>query len=62
MEEAIIGVIAFIFAILYNAALFILNMECADGKFVNAAIFLMVVNTLKDMTILTAVLYNIFLG
>ena len=62
MEEAIIGVIAFIFAITYNAVLFILNMECADGKFVNAATFLMAVNTLKDMTILTIVLYNIFLG
>ena len=62
MEGVIIGVIAFIFAIAYNAALFILNMECADGKFVNAATFLMAVNTLKDMTILTIVLYNIFLG
>lgn len=62
MEEVIIGVIAFIFAIAYNAVLFILNMECADGKFVNAATFLMAVNTLKDMTILNIVLYNIFLG
>ena len=62
MEEVIIGVIAFIFAIVYNAVLFILNMECADDKFVNAATFLMAVNTLKDMTILTIVLYNIFLG
>ena len=62
MKKLIIGVIAFIFAIAYNAVLFILNMECADDKFVNAAIFLMTVNTLKDMTILTIVLYNIFLG
>ena len=62
MKEVIIGVIAFIFAIAYNAVLFILNMECADDKFVNAAAFLMAVNTLKDMTILTIVLYNIFLG
>ena len=62
MKKVIIGVITFIFAIAYNAVLFILNMECADGKFVNEAIFLMTVNTLKDMTILTIVLYNIFLG
>ena len=62
MKEIIIGVIAFIFATAYNVALFILNMECADDKFVNAATFLMAVNTLKDMTILTIVLYNIFLG
>ena len=62
MEEVIIGVISFIFAIAYNAVLFILNMECADGKFVNTSTFLMAVNTLKDMTILTIVLYNIFLG
>ena len=62
MEEVIIGVIAFIFAIAYNVVLFILNMECADGKFVNAATFLMAVNTFKDMAILNIVLYNIFLG
>ena len=62
MKEILIGVIAFIFATAYNVALFILNMECADDKFVNAATFLMAVNTLKDMTILTIVLYNIFLG
>ena len=62
MKEVIIGVIAFIFAIVYNAVLFILNMECADDKFVNTSTFLMAVNTLKDMTILTIVLYNIFLG
>ena len=62
MKEVIIGVIAFIFAIAYNVVLFILNMECADGKLVNTSTFLMAVNTLKDMTILTIVLYNIFLG
>ena len=62
MKEAIIGVIAFIFAIAYNAVLFILNMESANGKFINTSTFLMAANTLKDMTILTIVLYNIFLG
>ena len=62
MKEVIIGVIAFIFAIIYNAAIFILNMKCADGEFEYEATFLMAVNTLKDMTILTIVLYNIFLG
>ena len=62
MEKILIGVIAFIFATAYNAALFILNMESANGKFVNTSTFLMTVNTLKDMTILTIVLYNIFLG
>ena len=62
MKEVIIGVIAFIFAIAYNVVLFILNMESANGKFINTSTFLMTVNTLKDMTILTIVLYNIFLG
>ena len=62
MKEIIIGVIAFIFATAYNVALFILNMESAYGKFVNTSTFLVAVNTLKDMTILTIVLYNIFLG
>ena len=62
MEEILIGVIAFIFAIAYNVALFILNMESASGKFINTSTLLMAVNTIKDMTILTIVLYNIFLG
>ena len=62
MKEILIGVIAFIFAAAYNVALFILNMESADGEFLNTSAFLMAVNTLKDMTILTIVLYNIFLG
>ena len=62
MEEVILGVIAFIFAIAYNVVLLILNMESANGKFINASTLLMTVNTLKDMTILTIVLYNIFLG
>ena len=62
MKEVIIGVIAFIFAIAYNVALLILNMESANGKFVNISTLLMTANTLKDMTILTIVLYNIFLN
>lgn len=62
MKEIIIGVIAFVFAITYNATLFILNMECGNDRFVNIATFLMAVNTLKDMTILTIILYNVFLG
>ena len=62
MEEVIIGVIAFIFATAYNVVLFILNMESANGKFINTSTFLIAVNMLKDMTILTIVLYNIFLG
>ena len=62
MEEILIGVIAFIFATAYNTALFILNMESASGKFINTSTLLMAVNTIKDMTILTIVLHNIFLG
>ena len=62
MKELILGVIAYIFALLYNLILFMLNMKCADDEFVNAATFLMAVNTLKDMTILTIILYKIFLG
>ena len=62
MEELILGVIAFVFATIYNGVIFVLNMESANGKFINTSTFLMAVNTLKDMTILTIVLYNIFLG
>ena len=61
MKEFLIGVIIIIFALAYNIALFVLNLECANNKFVKSAILLMSVNTLKDMTILTIVLYNIFL-
>ena len=61
MEELILWVIAFIFALAYNIILFILNLECADDKFVNVATFLMAVNTIKDAAILGIILYNIFL-
>ena len=61
MKEAIIGAIAIIFAIIYNAAIFILNMKCADGEFEYEATFLMAVNTIKDTAILGIILYNIFL-
>ena len=62
MKELILGVIAFIFALAYNIILFILNMECADDKFVNVATSLMSVNTMKDAIILGIILYRIFLG
>ena len=61
MKEVILGVIAFIFATAYNAIIFILNTKCADGEFEYEAAFLMVVNTIKDATILGIILYNIFL-
>ena len=61
MKGTILGAIAIIFALTYNIVLFVLNLECANDKFVKPAILLMSVNTLKDMTILTIVLYNIFL-
>ena len=62
MKEVIIGVIAFIFAIAYNVVLFILNMESANGKFINTSTFLMAVNTIKDTIILVIILYRMFLG
>ena len=62
MKELILGVIAFIFALAYNIILFILNMKCADDKFVNVATSLMSVNTMKDAIILGIILYRIFLG
>ena len=62
MKELILWVIAFIFALAYNIILFILNLECADDKFVNVATSLMVVNTIKDTIILWIILHKIFLG
>ena len=61
MKELILGVIAFIFATVYNIIVFILNLECADDKFVDAAMFLMALNATKDALVLAAILYNIFL-
>ena len=61
MKELILGVIAFIFATVYNIIVFILNLECADDKFVDAALFLMALNAMKDAVVLAAILYNIFL-
>ena len=61
MKELILGVIAFIFATVYNIIVFILNLECADGKFVDEALFLMTLNVMKDAVVLAAILYNIFL-
>ena len=61
MKEVIIGVIALIFATIYNVVVFILNLECADDKFVDMATFLMTLNTMKDAVVLATILYNIFL-
>ena len=62
MKELILWVIAFIFALVYNIILFILNLKCADDKFVNVATSLMAVNTMKDTIILVVILYRMFLG
>ena len=61
MEGTILGAIAIIFALTYNIILFVLNLECANDKFVKLAILLMSVNTLKDATILGTILVNTFL-
>ena len=61
MEELILGVIALVFATIYNGVIFILNLKCADDKFVDVATFLMALNTIKDAVVLAAILYNIFL-
>ena len=62
MKETILGVIAFIFALIYNIVLCVVNMKCNDGEFVNTAALLIALNTIKDATILGIILYNIFLG
>ena len=62
MVEILLGIISFIFATTYNAILFTLHMKCADGEYVSLATFLMAVNTMKDMAIITIILYKIFLG
>ena len=62
MKEAILLIIASIFAIIYNTIVLMVNMASADGEFETATTILTVLNTLKDTMIVTIILYNIFLG
>ena len=62
MKELILGVIAYIFALLYNLILFMLNIKCANDEFINTATLLMTVNSIKDAIILWIILYRMFLG
>ena len=62
MKEAILLIIASIFAIIYNTIVLMVNIASADGEFETATVILTVLNTLKDAMIVTIILYNIFLG
>ena len=62
MKEAILLIIASIFAIIYNTIVLVVNTASADGEFETATAILTVLNTLKDTMIVTIILYNIFLG
>ena len=62
MKEAILLIIASIFAIIYNTIVLMVNIASADGEFETATVILTVLNTLKDAMIVTVILYNIFLG
>ena len=62
MKEAILLIIASIFAIIYNTIVLMVNIASADGEFETATAILTVLNTLKDAMIVTVILYNIFLG
>ena len=62
MKEAILLIIASIFAIIYNTIVLMVNLASADGEFETATVILTVLNTLKDAMIVTVILYNIFLG
>ena len=62
MKEAILLIIASIFAIIYNIIVLMVNIASADGEFETATVILTVLNTLKDAMIVTVILYNIFLG
>ena len=62
MKEAILLIIASIFAIIYNTIVLMVNIASADGEFETATVILTILNTLKDAMIVTVILYNIFLG
>ena len=62
MKEIILLIIASIFAVIYNVILLIVHMESADGELETTCGVLTILNTLKDVVVVAAILFSIFLG
>ena len=62
MKEAILLIIAAIFAVIYNIILLMVYEASGKGELESTSEALTILNTLKDFAILSVILFNIFLG
>ena len=62
MKEAILLIIAAIFAVIYNIILLMVYEASGKGELESTSEALTVLNTLKDFAILSVILFNMFLG
>ena len=62
MREALLCIIATIFALIYNAILLMVHMASVESKFETTSGVLTVLNTVKDTIIVATILFSIFLG
>ena len=62
MKEAILLIIAAIFAVIYNIILLMVYEASGKGELESTSEALTILNTLKDFAILSVILFNMFLG
>ena len=62
MKEAILLIIAAIFAAIYNIILLMVYEASGKGELESTSELLTILNTLKDFAILSVILFNMFLG
>ena len=62
MKEAILLIIAAIFAVIYNIILLMVYEASGKGELESTSEALTTLNTLKDFAILAVILFNMFLG
>ena len=62
MKEAILLIIASIFAVVYNVILLMVHLASANDELTYTSATLTILNTFKDAAILIVILFNIFLG
>ena len=62
MKEAILLIIAAIFAVIYNIILLMVYEASGKGELTFTSEVLTTLNTLKDFAILSVILFNMFLG
>ena len=62
MKEAILLIVAAIFAVIYNIILLMVYEASGKGELASTSEALTILNTLKDFAILSVILFNVFLG